>query len=58
MFVHSMCAVPVEARRGYHIPLELNLQMVVTPALETEPRSSARTTSLSQLPSFRGRIAY
>ena len=45
MYVHSMCAVPVEARRGYQIPLELKFQMVVTLALEIELRSSARTTS-------------
>ena len=29
LYVHHMCAVPLDTRRGHQIPLELELQAVV-----------------------------
>lgn len=46
VFAPQACLVPVEARKGYWIPLELALQMVGSclAGAEAEPRSSANVS--------------
>lgn len=45
LYAPHACLVPPEARRGYQIPLELELQITVNchVGMGTKPRSSART---------------
>jgi hypothetical protein len=49
MFVHHMCAVPTEARRGHQLPWSKNQLHNTKQVLGIEPGSSGRAASTLNL---------